>query len=86
MSDMGTKRLLYREKFPVGSKVRIKNAAELEEFRRTWKLHHPISPEQVDFGGQLDSIRSVGFYHGGDVLYELKSAPGTWHEKLLESA
>ena len=80
MSDMGTMKFLYREKFPVGSNVRIKDAAELEEFRRTWKLHHPISAEQVVCGGRLDSIRSVGFYHGGDVLYQLKSAPGVARE------
>jgi hypothetical protein len=28
----------------------------------------------------------VSFYHGGDVLYELQTAPGTWHEQLLEEA
>jgi hypothetical protein len=85
MSDMETKRFLYREKFPVGSNVRIKDAAQLEKFKLTWKLHHPISSEQVACGGRLDSVVEVGFYHGGDVLYQLKSSPGTWHEELLES-
>jgi hypothetical protein len=46
----------------------------------------PNFPEQVACGGRLDSIRSVGFYHGGDVLYQLKNAPGTWHQELLEGA
>jgi hypothetical protein len=85
MTGMETESFLYREKFPVGSKVRIKDAAQLEEFKRTWKLHHPISSEQIACGGRLDSVVSVGFYHGGDVLYQLQSAPGTWHEELLES-
>lgn len=30
-------------------------------------------------------ISTVGFYHGGDVIYTLEKAPGTWHEQLLDS-
>ncbi len=82
---MTTESRPYREKFQVGSNVRIKDVAQLEEFKRTWKLHHPISSEQIAYGGRLDSVARVGFYHGGDVIYQLKSAPGTWHEELLES-
>jgi hypothetical protein len=26
---------------------------------------------------------SVGFYHGGDVLYVLEGIPGVWHESCL---
>jgi hypothetical protein len=76
----------YREKFPLGSNVRIKDAARLEDFKRTWKLHHPISSKQIACGGRLDRVVQVGFYQGGDVIYQLKSAPGTWHEELLERA
>jgi hypothetical protein len=79
-------KLAYQERFPVGSKVRIKNGQYLEEFLRSWKYHHPISVEQVACSGQLDCVTSVGFYHGGDVLYNLEKAPGIWHEQLLEAA
>jgi hypothetical protein len=30
-------------------------------------------------------IKSVGFYHGGDVLYEIEGVPGIWHERCLEA-
>jgi hypothetical protein len=76
----------YHERFPVGSSVRIKSLKELENFKRDWKLHHPLSVEQVAYGGRTDSVLRVSFYHGGDVLYELQNAPGTWHEQLLEGA
>ncbi len=66
----------YREEFPVGTRVRIKATAVLEEFRRTWNLHHPISAEQVCFGGQVSVVAGVSFYHGGDELYKLMDAPG----------
>jgi hypothetical protein len=81
---METESKPYREKFPVGSSVRIKPPEKLEVFKRDWKLHHPLSAAQIAYGGRTDSVLRVSFYHGGDVLYELESAPGTWHEQLLE--
>jgi len=83
---MDAESTLYHERFPVGSSVRIKSLKELENFKRDWKLHHPLSEEQVAYGGRTDSVLRVSFYHGGDVLYELQNAPGTWHEQLLEEA
>ena len=80
ISHMG----VYREEFPVGTRVRIKATAELEGFRRTWNLHHPLADEQMRYSGQIATVSSVGFYHGGDVLYGLAEVPGTWHEQLLE--
>jgi hypothetical protein len=76
----------YHERFPVGSSVRIKSLKELENFKRDWKLHHPLSVEQVAYTGRTDSVLRVSFYHGGDVLYDLQTAPGPWHEQLLEEA
>jgi hypothetical protein len=75
----------YREKFPLGSEVRIKERRKLEDFRRTWKFHHPISGEQIKYAGKRDSVVGVAFFHGGDALYELRDAPGKWHEGLLEA-
>lgn len=75
----------YQEQFPVGSRVRVKPRSFLEQFQREWKYHHPISKDQIDAAGKTDSVKSVGFYHGGDVLYQLSEIPGTWHEECLES-
>jgi hypothetical protein len=36
------------------------------------------------YGGETDSVRRITFSIRGDVLYELKIAPGMWHEQLLE--
>ena len=73
----------YREKYPVGTLVRIESAERLNAFMREWTFHHRLELKQLQFAGTSDSVRSVGFYHGGDVLYTLENAPGTWHEQLL---
>jgi hypothetical protein len=77
---------LYQERFPVGTRVRVKSGQFLEDFRRDWKYHHPISTEQIDPAGVTDMVKGTGFYHGGDVLYTLSVTPGTWHEACLEAA
>ncbi len=46
MSDMATESSPYREKFPLGSNVRIKDTAQLEEFNGGAKTHHPKLPER----------------------------------------
>lgn len=75
----------YREQFPVGSEVRIADSAVLEQFRRTWRLHNPLTDEQLAFAGQVSIVSKVAFYHGGDPLYVLSNVPGLWHEGLLSS-
>jgi len=35
------------------------------------------------FAGSEAKVLTVGFYHGGDVLYTLKGVPGIWHELCL---
>lgn len=80
---MGKTKYLYREKFPKGSKVKVADRAYLEEFLRTWKFHHKLDPDQLKFADKIAKMKSVGFYHGGDVLYELKGVPGIWHEQCL---
>jgi len=76
----------YKEEFPIGSKVRIVDARRLQEFQRTWKYHNKLGSEQLDYAGRLTEVAKVGFYHGGDVLYELRGVPGIWHEQCLEPA
>jgi hypothetical protein len=77
---------LYKAKFVAGSEVRVAARDVLEEFLREWKYHHPLAPEQLEFAGRIATVRSVGFYHGGDALYELIGVPGMWHEQCLMSA
>ena len=74
---------LYKEEFPVGSKVRIAAVAQLQEFQRTWKFHHKLSPGQIEYAGRIAEVEYVSFYHRGDVLYRLRDIPGIWHEQSL---
>ena len=73
----------YEELFPVGSEVLIASAEELQTFRREWRLHNPLSVNQLAFANATAVVKSVGFYHGGEALYELDGVPGVWHEGLL---
>jgi hypothetical protein len=75
--------LLYQEKYPKGTPVLIAARPDLEDFLPTWRYHHRLAPEQLNYAGLSARIASVGFYHGGDVLYELEGIPGTWHESCL---
>ncbi|MGN6749073.1 MAG: hypothetical protein ACTHJS_10825 [Xanthobacteraceae bacterium] len=77
---------MYKENFPAGSRVRIAEMAQLEKFQRTWRYHHKLEPMQLAYAGKLAEVKAVSFYHGGDVLYELRDIPGTWHEQCLASA
>jgi hypothetical protein len=75
----------YEELYKVGSVVRIADLAALEEFQRTWKYHHPLKDSQLASAGRTATVTNVMFYHGGDVLYELRGASGIWHEALLNA-
>jgi hypothetical protein len=74
----------YSASFEVGTPVRIRSLDELNAFRKSWKFHHPLADEQLAFAHRSATVETVGFYHGGDVLYTLKDVPGIWHERCLE--
>lgn len=76
----------YEAAFREGDRVRIQERAFLERFRREWRWHDPLQPEQVEWAGRATAVRRIGWYHGGDVVYELLDAPGTWHEACLIAA
>jgi hypothetical protein len=78
--------LAYKENFPVGTPVRIVEREALENFRTVWKYHHKLQPDQLDYAGVTAVVEKIGFYHGGDILYELKEVPGIWHEECLRAA
>lgn len=74
----------YQERWPVGSRVRVVSRELLDGFSRTWHYHHALRPEQLPFAGRDTTVRGVGYYHGGDVLYELDAVPGLWLEQCVE--
>lgn len=65
--------------------MRVAALDRLEEFRRTWRFHHPLAAEQLQHARRSAVVRRVSFYHGGDVLYELAGPPGIWHQECLEA-
>ena len=71
------------DKIQSGDLVKIADRASLEDFARTWKLHHPLNPDQLQFAGQVAKILESSMYHGGDILYQLHDIPGVWHQGLL---
>jgi hypothetical protein len=82
---MGKTKGPYQAEFPKGSKVKIADRPFLENFLATWKLHHPLEPTQLDYADKTAEVKSVGYYHGGDELYELQGVPGIWHERCLST-
>lgn len=75
----------YKEEFSKGSTVKIADRTFLEEFLRTWKFHHQLEVAQLEFAENTAKVKSVGFYHGGDELYELERVPGMWHKQCLKA-
>ena len=75
---------IYKENYPIGTMVRIAATETLVRFMRPhWTIHHSLEEVQLSFSGEKFRVVKVGFYHGGDVLYELEGVPGIWHEKCL---
>jgi hypothetical protein len=71
-------------KFQEGTKVRITTRENLEEFLRTWKFHHKLDREQIEYAERSATVEKVFMYHGGDIIYQLENIPGLWHQHLLE--
>jgi hypothetical protein len=76
----------YKACHAAGSAVRVAERKILDDFAKNWKLHNPLTPDQLAFAGHVSTVKSVGYYHGGDVLYVLQDVPGVWHEQCLEPA
>jgi len=74
-----------QQEYPSGSLVKIVKRETLEEFLRTWKYHHKLQPEQLEFADKIGKVELYGFYHGGDELYKVEGIPGIWHEQCLEA-
>ena len=63
----------YQEQYAKGSCVRIASRLVLQQFLRDGKYHSKLQPEQLNYADQFAEVESIGFYHGGDELYELKA-------------
>jgi hypothetical protein len=76
----------YEAVFDVGAPVRVQALNALKAFRDSWKFHHPLDEAQLAFAGRWATVATIGYYHGGDLLYTLNDVPGIWHEQCLERA
>jgi hypothetical protein len=74
----------YHPAFLAGEQVQVVPDAALKRFKQEWTYHHPLAPEQLALAGRKFQVGGVSFYHGGGCLYELRGAPGLWHESCLE--
>jgi hypothetical protein len=83
---MSSKSYYDPAKYPVGSLVRIADSERLREFAATWKYHHKLAENQIEFGGRIAKVLMASMYHGGDDIYKLEDIPGLWHEQLLDPA
>jgi hypothetical protein len=82
---MGKSKGPYNAEFPKSTTVQIADRAFLENFLRTWKFHNPLRPDQLNYADKSAEVKSIGFYFGGDELYELEGIPGIWHEQCLKT-
>jgi hypothetical protein len=81
---MGQTRGPYQADFPEGTRVRVAGRDVLESLMRpAWAFHHPVTPRMLECADRTAIVREVGYYHGGDELYELIGVPGLWHERCL---
>ena len=76
----------YEALYPAGTRIRVAARDSLERFREEWKYHDPLELFQLAWADREAIVSSVGYYHGGEVLYRLDGVPGTWHEQCLTSA
>ena len=74
----------YNERFPMSAKARIASRAVLEEFMATWKYHHKLQPEQLEYADRLATVEEVSFYHGADPVCKLEGIPGLWLDQCLQ--
>ncbi len=81
---MGKTKGSYNPEFPKGTRVQVVSCEALAAFMREWRFHNPLEPAQLNYAGHIAAVQEVGFYHGGDELYQLEDIPGAWHEACLE--
>jgi hypothetical protein len=80
---MTTKSAYGNPRFSKGSKARVADRATLEDFMMTWKFHHKLRQEQLDYADRVATVAEVGWYHGGDPVYTFAGIPGLWLDECL---
>ena len=83
VSQTTTQMAPYRERFPIGTRVRVAAREMLDRFRARRGNGKRLRPKQLSLAGQSGRVREVGFLHRGDVLYTLDGIPGVWPEECL---
>ncbi len=73
---------MFRELYPVGSRVRIIERQDLRAFAKGWQYDHKPQRSQMKFAGREATVKAVT-YHLAEVLYELDDVPGVWWEECL---
>ena len=79
--EVGIRNGPYNADFPVGTTVIVMPRPVLERFVDRRDLHHSLTAEQLECAESSAVVRSVGYYHGSDELYELEGLPGIWREE-----
>jgi hypothetical protein len=46
----------YEEAFAAGSRVRVRDLAELRRFQRDRKWHHPLDDDRLGYAGQTATL------------------------------
>ena len=72
-------------KFEAGDMVQIADRLALDQFLQSWKFHHPLQPEQLEYARKVAKVAQALMYHGGDIMYVLEGVPGIWHQRLVEA-
>ena len=49
----------YNPEFLDNTHVRIADREHLEEFKRNWRYHHPLTEEQLDYAGRTALVKSA---------------------------
>jgi hypothetical protein len=75
----------YDASFPKGTLAQVADRATLENHKLTWKYFYPLQDEQLAFAEKIGEVVWLGYYHGGDPLYQLEGIPGVWHEDCLRA-
>lgn len=70
-------------RYPVGTGVRIADLDDLARFMADRRQHHSLESAQLEYAGQVTTVREISYYQSGDPLYALENVPGVWHEVCL---
>lgn len=70
-------------KFEAGDMVQIADRLALDQFLQSWKFHHPLQREQLEYARKVAQVAQALMYHGGDIMYVLEGVPGIWHQRLV---